>query len=79
MRQDSSGVHYQTNNFQCRKKYVKVGKYAKQQITVLLIINTFDEKESPVIIGSRMKPRYFKNIKDNGRPCGSYYYANKKA
>ena len=50
MRQDSSGVHYKTNNFQCQKKYVKVGKYAKQQITVLLIINTLDDKNLPSLL-----------------------------
>ena len=31
------------------------------------------------IIGRRLTPRCLKNVKDKRRPCGSYYYANKKA
>ena len=57
----------------------KGGKHAKRRITVLLIVNALGEKETPVIIGNSLKPRCFKNIKDKKRPCGSYYYANKKA
>ena len=37
------------------------------------------EKELPIITGRSLKPRRFKNVKDERRPCGSYYYANKKA
>ena len=54
-------------------------KYAKQRITVLLIVNALGEKEPPIIIGRSLKPRCFKNVKDKRRPCGSYYHANKKA
>ena len=57
----------------------KGGKYAKQRITVLLIANALGEKETPVIIGHSQKPRCFKNVQDKKRPCGTYYYANKKA
>ena len=37
------------------------------------------EKELPIIVGRSLKPRCFKNVKNKRRPCGSYYYANKKA
>ena len=57
----------------------KGGKYAKQRITVLLIVNALGDKEPPIIIGRSLKPKCFKNVKDQRRPCGSYYYANKKA
>ena len=57
----------------------KGGKYAKQRITVLLIANALGEKETPVIIGHSQKPRCFKNVQDKKPPCGTYYYANKKA
>jgi len=50
-----------------------------QRITVLLIANALGEKETPVIIGNSQKPRCFKNVQDKKRPCGTYYYANKKA
>ena len=53
--------------------------YAKQRITVLLIVNALLEKEPSIIIGGSLTPRCFKNVKDKRRPCGSYYYANKKA
>ena len=56
----------------------KGGKYAKQRITVLLIVNALGEKEPPIIIGRSLKLRCFKNVKDKRRPCGSYYYGNKK-
>ena len=46
---------------------------------MLLIVNALGEKESPIIIGRSLTPRCFKNVKDKRRPCGSYYYANKKA
>ena len=62
-----------------KKGRCKGGKYAKQRITVLLIVNALGEKEPPVIIGRSLIPRCFKNVKDKRRPCGSYYYANKKA
>ena len=62
-----------------KKGRCKGGKYAKQRITVLLIINTLGEKKPPIIIGRSLKPRCFKNVKDKRQPCGSYYYANKKA
>ena len=53
--------------------------HAKQRITVLLIVNTLGEIEPPIIFGRSLTPRCFKNVKDKRRPCGSYYYANKKA
>ena len=62
-----------------KKGRCKGGKYAKQRITVLLIVNALGEKEPPIIIGRSLTPRCFKNVKDKRRPCGSYYYANKKA
>ena len=58
---------------------MKRWKICKQRITVLLIVNALGEKEPPIIIGRSLKPRCFKNVKDKRRPCGSYYYANKKA
>ena len=61
-----------------KKGSCKGGKYAKQRITVLLIVNALGEKEPPIIIERDLKPRCFKNVKDKRRPCGSYYYANKK-
>ena len=76
MKQDSSGVHYQINYFQCQKVDVKV-ENIKQRITVLLIVNALGDKEPPIIIGRSLKPRCFNNVKDKRRPCGSYYYANK--
>ena len=54
------------------------GKYAKQRIMVLLVVNTLGEKEPPVITGSSAKPRCFKKIQDEIQSCGLYYYANKK-
>ena len=62
-----------------KKGRCRGGKYAKQRITVLLIVNALGEKEPPVIIGRSLTPRCFENVKDKRRPCGSYYYANKKA
>ena len=62
-----------------KKGRCKGGKYAKQRITVSLIVNVLGEKEPPIIIGRSLTPRCFKNVKDKRRPCGSYYYANKKA
>ena len=62
-----------------KKDRCKGGKYAKQRITVLHIVNALSEKEPPIIIGRSVIPRCFKNVKDKRRPCGSYYYANKKA
>ena len=59
-----------------KKGRCKGGKYAKQRITVLLIVNALREKEHPIIIVRSLKPRCFENVKD---PCGCYYYANKKA
>ena len=46
-------------------------KYAKQRITVLLILNTLDEKEPPVTIRSSLKPSCFKNMQNKRRPSGS--------
>ena len=57
----------------------KGGKYAKQRMTVLLIVNALREEEPPVISGSSVKARCFKKIQDKRRPCGSYYHANKKS
>ncbi|XP_057302773.1 tigger transposable element-derived protein 6-like [Hydractinia symbiolongicarpus] len=48
-------------------------------MTVLHIANALGEKETPVIIGHSQKPRCFKNVQDEKRPCGTYSYANKKA
>ena len=62
-----------------KKGRCKGGKYAKQRITVLLTVNALGEKEPPIIIGRSLTPRCFKNVKDKRRPCGPYYYANKKA
>ena len=62
-----------------KKGRCKGGKYAKQRMTVLLIVNALGEKEPPIIVGRILIPRCFKNVKDKRRPCGSYHYANKKA
>ena len=62
-----------------KKGRCKGGKYDKQRITVLLIVNALGEKEPPIIIGRSLKLRCFKNVKDKRRPCGSYHYPNKKA
>ena len=61
-----------------KKGKCKGGKYAKQRITMLLIVYTLGEKKPPIIIGSSLKPIYFKNIKEKRRPCHSYYQSNKK-
>ena len=61
-----------------KKGRCKGGKYAKQRITVLLIVSTLGEKEPPTIIGRSLKPRCFKNIKEKRQTCGSCYYANKR-
>ena len=61
-----------------KKGRCKGGNYAKQRITVLLIVNALGEKEPPIIIGRSLTPRCFKNGKDKRRLCGSYGYAKKK-
>ena len=79
---DETGLFWRAlpdKSLSVRKGRCKGGKYAKQRITVLLIVNALGEKEPPIIIGRSLKTRCFKNVKDKRRPCGSYYYANKKA
>ena len=79
---DETGLFWRAlpdKSLSVKKGRCKGGKYAKQRITVLLIVNALGEKEPPIIIGRSLKPRCFKNVKDKRRPCGSYYFANKKA
>ena len=79
---DETGLFWRAlpdKSLSMKKGRCKGGKYAKQRITVLLIANALGEKEPPIIIGRSLTPRCFKNVKDTRRPCGSYYYANKKA
>ena len=47
-----------------KKGRCKGGKYVKQRITVLLIVNALGDKEPPIIIGRSLTPRCFKNVKD---------------
>ena len=51
-----------------KKGRCKGGKYAKQRITVLLIVNALSEKEPPIITGRSLKLRCFKNVKDKRHP-----------
>ena len=79
---DETGLFWRAlsdKSLSVKKGKCKGGKHAKQRITVLLIVNALGEKEPPIIIGRSLTPRCFKNVKDKRRPCGSYYYANKKA
>ena len=79
---DETGLFWRAlpdKSLSVKKGRCKGGKYAKQGITVLLIVNALGEKEPPIIIGRSLKPRCFKNVKDKSQPCGFYYYANKKA
>ena len=79
---DETGLFWRAlpnKSLSMKKGRCKGGKYAKQRITVLLIVNALGEKEPPIIIGRSLTPRCFKNVKDKRRSCGSYYYANKKA
>ena len=62
-----------------KKGRCKDGNYAKQRITVLLIVNALGEKEPLIIIGRSLTTRCFKNGKDKRRLCGSYGYAKKKS
>ena len=78
---DKTGLFWHAlpdKSFSVSKGRCKGGKYAKQRLTVLLIVNALGDKEPPIIIGRSLKPRCFKNVKDKKQPCGSYYYANKK-
>ena len=79
---DETGLFWRAlpdKSLSVKKGRCKGGKYAKQRITVLLTVNALGEKEPPVITGRSLTPRCFKNVKDKRRPCGSYYYTNKKA
>ena len=79
---DETGLFWRAlpdKSLSVKKGRWKGGKYVKQRITVLLIVNALGEKEPPIIIGRSLTPTCFKNVKDKRRPCGSYYYANKKA
>ena len=79
---DETGLFWRAlpdKSLSVKKGRCKGGKYAKQRITVLLIVNALGEKEPPIITGRSLTPRCFKNVKDKRRPCGSYYYVNEKA
>ena len=78
MKQDSPGVHYQINHFQSRKVDVKVENMPNNEQQYYLLLMPWVRKNLPFIIGRSLKPRCFKNVKDKRRPCGSYYYGNKK-
>ena len=47
-----------------QKGRCKGGKYAKQRMTVLRVINVLGVKEPSIIIVRSLKPRCFKNVKD---------------
>ena len=61
------------------KKQCKVGKKAKQYITLAFIANAVGGKEVPTVVGKAASPRCFKGLKDKKNPLGVPYYSNAKA
>ena len=51
-----------------KKGRCKGGKYDKQRITALLIVNALGEKKPPIIIRRSLKLRCFKNVKIKDDP-----------
>lgn len=55
------------------------GKKAKQRLTWAFFVNAEEEKEDPVVIGTSVSPRCFKNLRSPSRPYNCSYFANSKA
>ena len=55
------------------------GKKAKQRLTWAFFVNAEREKEDPVVIGTSVSPRCFKNLQSPSRPYNCSYFANSKA
>ncbi|XP_068735256.1 tigger transposable element-derived protein 6-like [Montipora capricornis] len=55
------------------------GKKAKQRLTWAFFVNAEGEKEDPVVIGTSVSPRCFKNLQSPSRPYNCSYFANSKA
>ena len=55
------------------------GEKAKQQLTWAFFVNVEGEKEDPVVIGTSVSPRCFKNLQSPSRPYNCSYFANSKA
>lgn len=53
------------------------GKKAKQRLT--FFVNAEGEKEDPVVIGTSVSPRCFKNLQSPSRLYNFSYFANSKA
>ena len=68
---DETGLFWRAlpdKSLSVKKGRCKCGKYAKQRITVILIVNALGEKEPPIIIGRSVTLRCFKNVKEKDDP-----------
>ena len=55
------------------------GQKTKQRITWAIFVNEEGEKEDPVVTGTSVSPRCFKNLQSPSWPYNCSYFANSKA
>ena len=61
------------------KKGCRVGKKAKEMLTISFFINAASGREPPIVIGMSANPRCFKCLRNKSNPHGLPYYSNSKA